>query len=54
MELTVNDNTYYTKLSITSQDKQFSPILARVDSDVQLIITTNNQPIELVISAYMA
>jgi len=54
MELTVNDNTYYTKLNIAVQDKQFCPVLVRTDSDIQLIITTDNQPVELIIDAYTA
>lgn len=54
MELTVNDNTYYTKLNIASQNEQFSPVLTRADLDIQLIITVDNQPIELIINAYVA
>ena len=54
MELTINDSTYYTKLNIAAQDEQFCPVLTRTDLDIQLIITTNNQPVELIIDAYTA
>jgi len=52
MEVTVNDNTYYTKINIASQDEQLYPVLMRTDPDIQFNIITNNQPIELVIDAY--
>ena len=52
MELTVNDNTYFTKLNIASQNKMFRPIVIRNELDIQLIITTDNQPVNLIIDAY--
>lgn len=54
MELTVNDSTYYTKLIIASQNEQFCPVLMRSDLDIQLIITTDEQPVELIVDAYTA